>query len=319
MCAGSAFIAGALPAGPAGRSPTVSTSTVFAVVSRPGSGLGARAVGAHLPCRTSGGGADIATTEPRINERIRAREVRLVGPSGEQLGIKALPDALAIARAADLDLVEVAPNASPPVCKVIDYGKHKYEQDQKKKESRRKATNIIIKEMKFRPKIDVHDYETKKKHVVRFLDDGAKVKITIMFRGREMTHTELGKRILDQLAEDLEEIASVEAQPKLDGRNMIMVLNPLKKDARAETEVRPEERRKKTKGKGRRRREQVEGEMSDLPEGDEAEVEESPEEADDSDVEAGPDSEDVDDDVEEVEAVVAVEERVESEAAAEEV
>jgi len=169
------------------------------------------------------------STEPRINDRIRAREVRLVGPAGEQLGIKPLPDALAIARAADLDLVEVAPNAAPPVCKVMDFGKFKYEQDQKRKESRRKATNIVIKEMKFRPKIDPNDYSTKMKHVHRFLGEGSKVKLTIMFRGREMAHKELGQRILERVAEEVAEIADVEQMPKLDGRNMTMVLNPKKK------------------------------------------------------------------------------------------
>ncbi|MCE7885079.1 MAG: translation initiation factor IF-3, partial [Actinobacteria bacterium ATB1] len=171
------------------------------------------------------------------------------------------------------DLVEVAAQANPPVCKVMDWGKHLYEESQRQKESRKKQAQVIVKEMKFRPKIDVHDYETKKKHVVRFLEDGAKVKITIMFRGREMTHTELGKKILDQLADDLEEIATVEAQPKLDGRNMIMVLNPLvKKEKDVKAEAEPEERRKKTKGKGRRRREQgdVAGDETEtLGEGDE--------------------------------------------------
>lgn len=202
---------------------------------------------------------EIATgRDTRVNERIRAREVRLVGPEGEQLGIKAVPEALAFARSKGLDLVEVAAQANPPVCKVMDWGKHLYEESQRQKESRKKQAQVIVKEMKFRPKIDVHDYETKKKHVVRFLEDGAKVKITIMFRGREMTHTELGKKILDQLADDLEEIATVEAQPKLDGRNMIMVLNPLvKKDKDVKADLEPEERRKKTKGKGRRRREQA--------------------------------------------------------------
>lgn len=201
---------------------------------------------------------EIATgRDTRVNERIRAREVRLVGPEGEQLGIRPVPEALAFARSKGLDLVEVAAQANPPVCKVMDWGKHLYEESQRQKESRKKQAQVIVKEMKFRPKIDVHDYETKKKHVVRFLEDGAKVKITIMFRGREMTHTELGKKILDQLADDLEEIATVEAQPKLDGRNMIMVLNPLvKKEKDVKAEAEPEERRKKTKGKGRRRREQ---------------------------------------------------------------
>lgn len=199
--------------------------------------------------------------------------MRLVGPEGEQLGIKPVPEALAFARSKGLDLVEVAAQANPPVCKVMDWGKHLYEESQRQKESRKKQAQVIVKEMKFRPKIDVHDYETKKKHVVRFLEDGAKVKITIMFRGREMTHTELGKKILDQLADDLEEIATVEAQPKLDGRNMIMVLNPLvKKEKDVKAEAEPEERRKKTKGKGRRRREQgdVAGDETEtLGEGDE--------------------------------------------------
>jgi translation initiation factor IF-3 len=139
-----------------------------------------------------------------------------------------LPEALATARAAGLDLVEVAPQAVPPVCKVMDWGKHLYDESMRLKESKRKQSQIVVKEMKFRPKIDSHDYETKKKHVVRFLDEASKVKITIMFRGREMTHTELGARILDRLAEDLAEIATVEAPPKLDGRNMIMVLAPIK-------------------------------------------------------------------------------------------
>lgn len=189
------------------------------------------------------------------------------------MGIKPVPEALAFARSKGLDLVEVAAQANPPVCKVMDWGKHLYEESQRQKESRKKQAQVIVKEMKFRPKIDVHDYETKKKHVVRFLEDGAKVKITIMFRGREMTHTELGKKILDQLADDLEEIATVEAQPKLDGRNMIMVLNPLvKKEKDVKAEAEPEERRKKTKGKGRRRREQgdVAGDETEtLGEGDE--------------------------------------------------
>jgi translation initiation factor IF-3 len=155
--------------------------------------------------------------------------VRLVGANGEQIGVKPLPEALHIAREHDLDLVEVAPNANPPVCKIMDFGKYKYEQDVRRKESRRKASNVVIKEMKFRPKIDEHDYSTKTKHVERFLAEGSKVKITIMFRGREMAHPELGKRILDRIAEQVKDVGNVEAAPRVDGRNMLMVLAPVKK------------------------------------------------------------------------------------------
>jgi translation initiation factor IF-3 len=125
--------------------------------------------------------------------------------------------------------VEVAPNANPPVCKIMDFGKYKYEQDVRRKESRRKTSNVVIKEMKFRPKIDEHDYSTKTKHVERFLAEGSKVKITIMFRGREMAHPELGKRILDRIAEQVKDVGNVEAAPRVDGRNMLMVLAPVKK------------------------------------------------------------------------------------------
>jgi len=175
------------------------------------------------------GDAPISTTDARINDRIRAREVRLVGADGEQIGVKPLPEALHIAREHDLDLVEVAPNANPPVCKIMDFGKFKYEQDVRRKESRRKTTNVVIKEMKFRPKIDEHDYTTKTKHVERFLNEGSKVKITIMFRGREMAHPELGKKILDRIAEQVKDVGNVEAAPRVDGRNMLMVLAPVKK------------------------------------------------------------------------------------------
>lgn len=153
----------------------------------------------------------------------------LVGEDGEQLGVRALPEALTIARDRDLDLVEVAPNGNPPVCRILDYKRFKYEQEQRQKESRRKTTNIIIKEMKFRPKIDGHDFETKMKHVRRFLGQGHKVKVTIMFRGREMQHPELGRRILDRVAEEVAHLGRVEVMPKQDGRNMTMVLGPDKK------------------------------------------------------------------------------------------
>ena len=133
-----------------------------------------------------------------------------------------------MAASQDLDLVEVAGQADPPVCRIMDYGKFKYEQDQRQKEARRKQSQVVVKEMKMRPKIDRHDYATKRGHVIRFLRQGAKVKITIMFRGREMAHQDLGRRLLDQLAADVAEIARVDSPPRVDGRNMTMVLNPYK-------------------------------------------------------------------------------------------
>jgi len=167
-------------------------------------------------------------------------EVRLVGPNGETVGIVRIEDALRLAQEADLDLVEVAPTARPPVCKLMDYGKFKYENAQKAREARRNQTNVVIKEMKLRPKIDAHDYETKKGHVVRFLRAGDKVKITIMFRGREQHRPELGFRLLQRLAEDVTELGFVESSPKQDGRNMIMVLGPHKKKADAKVELKAE-------------------------------------------------------------------------------
>ena len=180
------------------------------------------------------------SAEPRINERIRVPEVRLVGPNGEQVGIVRIEDALRLAAEADLDLVEVAPMAKPPVCKLMDYGKFKYESALKAREDRKKQVNTVIKEMKLRPKIDAHDYETKKGHVVRFLKAGDKVKITIMFRGREQSRPELGFRLLKKLAEDVVEYGFVEYSPKQDGRNMIMVLGPTKKKAEAKAEAQAE-------------------------------------------------------------------------------
>jgi translation initiation factor IF-3 len=164
----------------------------------------------------------------RINDRIRVPRVRVVGVDGSQIGVLETKDALAMALQQDLDLVEVAPQADPPVVRIMDFGKYKYEQDQAKKEARKKQSQVVVKEMKMRPKIDRHDYETKKGHVVRFLRQGAKVKVTIMFRGREMVHPELGEKLLLRLADDVEEIAKIDVPPKLDGRNMTMVLNPLK-------------------------------------------------------------------------------------------
>ncbi|MEM9614021.1 MAG: translation initiation factor IF-3 [Actinomycetota bacterium] len=167
-----------------------------------------------------------APPEPRINDRIRAREVRVIGPTGDQLGIKPIPEALSLARELELDLVEVADKANPPVCRIMDYGKYKYEAAQRQKESRKKASNVVVKEMKYRPKISGGDFDTKTRKVEKFLQEGHKVKITIMFRGREVTHPELGRKILDDIAERVEEYAKVEAYPRLDGRNMTMVLGP---------------------------------------------------------------------------------------------
>jgi len=165
-------------------------------------------------------------------------EVRLVGPDGQQVGIVAIQDALRLAQEADLDLVEIVPTGRPPVAKLMDYGKYKYESAMKAREARKNQAHTIIKEMKLRPKIDPHDYETKKGHVVRFMNAGDKVKITIMFRGREQSRPELGRRLLDRLASDVEELGFVEFAPKQDGRNMIMVLGPRKKKVEAMAEAR---------------------------------------------------------------------------------
>jgi translation initiation factor IF-3 len=165
-------------------------------------------------------------------------EVRLVGPNGEQVGIVRVEDALRLAAEADLDLVEVAPMAKPPVAKLMDFGKFKYEAAIKEREARKNQINTVIKEIKLRPKIDPHDYGTKKGHVERFLKAGDKVKVTIMFRGREQSRPELGFRLLQRLAEDVIELGFVESAPKQDGRNMIMVLGPTKKKAEAKAEQR---------------------------------------------------------------------------------
>ena len=177
-------------------------------------------------------------SEPRINDRIRVPKVRLVGPNGEQAGIVNIDEALRLAAEVDLDLVEVAPNATPPVCKLMDFGKYEYEAALKARESRKNQVNTVIKEIKLRPKIDKHDYETKKGHVVRFLSAGDKVKVTIMFRGREQSRPELGFRLLQRLAEDVTELGYVESAPKQDGRNMIMVVAPTKKKSEAKAEQR---------------------------------------------------------------------------------
>ncbi|MFI5008885.1 MAG: translation initiation factor IF-3 [Solirubrobacterales bacterium] len=164
----------------------------------------------------------------RVNERIRVPEVRLIDDEGNQVGVLKTPDALRFAQERDLDLVEVAPEARPPVCRVLDYSKYKYEQAQKLKQARKHQQQIVIREIKFRPKIAQHDYDTKKGHVERFLRHKDKVKITIMFRGREVTHPERGTMILDRLAEELAELSVVEQRPTQDGRNMTMMLGPSK-------------------------------------------------------------------------------------------
>ena len=184
--------------------------------------------------------------QTRINDAIRVSRVRLIGEQGEQLGIKATDDARQYAYGRGLDLVEVAPQADPPVAKVMDYGKYRYELEQKAKQARKNQTQIHVKEIKLRPKIGQHDYETKKGHVARFLNQRAKVKVTIMFRGREREHPDRGRDLLMKLAEDVRGIGAIEVQPLLEGRNMTMVLSPtknagVKRDAEAEDAVRSEE------------------------------------------------------------------------------
>ena len=177
--------------------------------------------------------------QTRINERIRVPEVRLIGENGEQVGVISRDDALRYAQDRDLDLVEVAAEARPPVAKVLDYSKYKYEQEQKAKAARRHQKNITIREIKLRPKIAENDYETKKSHVTRFLKGQDKVKVTIMFRGRETTHPERGERLLMRLAEDVAELGAIEQRPTQDGRNMTMMLGPVKRQVEAEQPSRP--------------------------------------------------------------------------------
>ena len=182
----------------------------------------------------------------RINEDIRVSQVRLVDEKGGQLGVKPIQEALDYAHGKDLDLVEVAAQADPPVARVMDYGKYRYEQEQKAKLARKHQISINVKEIKLRPKIGDHDYETKKGHVVRFLNQRAKVKVTIMFRGREREHPDRGRDLLMRLAEEVKELGTIESQPLLEGRNMTMVLGPtrnagLKKDAETEDKLGSEE------------------------------------------------------------------------------
>lgn len=176
-------------------------------------------------------------SDPRTNDRIRVPEVRLVGPAGEQVGVVPIETALKLAQEADLDLVEVAPNSQPPVAKIMDFGKFKYEEAQKAKEARRNQANTILKEVRFRLKIDTHDYETKRKRAEGFLKAGDKVKAMILFRGREQSRPEQGVRLLQRFAEDVAEFGSVESTPTIDGRNMVMVIGPHKTKAAAKAEA----------------------------------------------------------------------------------
>lgn len=177
-------------------------------------------------------------SDPRINDRIRVPEVRLVGPNGEQVGVVRIEDALRLASESELDLVEVAPTAKPPVCKLMDFGKYKYEAAVKAREARKNQTNTVLKEIRFRLKIDKHDYETKTGHALRFLAAGDKVKAMIQFRGREQQRPEMGIRLLNKFAEDVAEVGLVESTPRIDGRNMVMVVGPLKNKAEAKAEAR---------------------------------------------------------------------------------
>jgi translation initiation factor IF-3 len=174
--------------------------------------------------------------ETRINERIRVPQVRLIGEDGNQVGVVDTGEALRYAQERDLDLVEVAAEARPPVCRVLDYSKYKYEQEQKAKQARRHQKQVNVREIKLRPKIADNDYETKKNHVARFLNGDDRVKVTIMFRGREQTHPERGERLLMRLADDVAEIGSIEQRPQQDGRNMTMLLSPTKKQSADESE-----------------------------------------------------------------------------------
>ncbi|MSX19826.1 MAG: translation initiation factor IF-3 [Actinobacteria bacterium] len=178
------------------------------------------------------------STEPRINDRIRTPQIRLIGYTGDQVGVVDIDTALKMADEVGLDLVEIAPDANPPVCKIMDFGKYKYEIAQKAREARQNQTHIVVKEVRMRPKIENHDYETKRAHIEKFLKGGDKVKVTMQFRGREQTRPELGFKLLQRLAEDVALFAFVEFAPKQEGRNMTMVLGPTKKKTEAVAEQR---------------------------------------------------------------------------------
>ncbi len=167
-------------------------------------------------------------TGPRVNDRIRAQEIRLIGAEGENVGVVSPAKAMSLAEEAGLDLVEISPNASPPVCKIMDFGKYKYETQKRESEARKKQTTIQVKEVKFRPNTDTHDYDVKMRNVVKFLEKGDKVKVTMRFRGREMAHQNLGRELLERVAEDIQELGKVENMPKMEGRQMVMMIGPAK-------------------------------------------------------------------------------------------
>lgn len=167
-------------------------------------------------------------TGPRVNDRIRSNEIRLIGAEGENVGVVTPQRGIELAEEVGLDLVEISPNASPPVCKIMDFGKFKYEQQKRESEARKKQKTIEVKEVKFRPNTDVHDYDVKMRNVVKFLENGDKVKVTLRFRGREMAHQNLGRNLLERVAADVEEIGKVENMPKMEGRQMVMMIGPTK-------------------------------------------------------------------------------------------
>ncbi|PIE11520.1 MAG: translation initiation factor IF-3 [Rhodobacterales bacterium] len=167
-------------------------------------------------------------TGPRVNDRIRVPEIRLIGADGENVGVVTPQRGMALAEEAGLDLVEISPNATPPVCKIMDFGKFKYEQQKRESEARRKQTTIEVKEVKFRPNTDTHDYDVKMKNVVKFLEKGNKVKVTLRFRGREMAHQNLGRELLERVSEDVEGLGKVDSMPKMEGRQMVMMISPVK-------------------------------------------------------------------------------------------
>jgi translation initiation factor IF-3 len=168
-------------------------------------------------------------TGPRVNDKIRAPEIRLIGADGDNVGVVSPDRAMDMAEAAGLDLVEISPNANPPVCKIMDYGKYKYEQQKRESEARKKQKVIEVKEVKFRPNTDTHDYDVKMRNVLKFLEKGDKVKVTLRFRGREMAHQDLGRELLNRVAEDVKEVGKVENMPKMEGRQMIMIIGPVAK------------------------------------------------------------------------------------------
>jgi translation initiation factor IF-3 len=178
-----------------------------------------------------------AISDPRINERIRVPEVRLVGSAGEQIGVVSIEDALRMAQEQDLDLVEVAPTSKPPVAKIMDFGKFKYEAAQKVREARKNQVNTVLKTVRFGLKIDAHDYGTKRGQIERFLKAGDKVKVIVVFRGREQSRPEMGIKLLQKLAEEVAEFGSVESTPSIDGRNMVMVIGPLRNKAEAKADA----------------------------------------------------------------------------------